>query len=132
MRLVVIDDAEVLRSVVELVSRDLGHEVVARAETLSDALAALAALATAGIAVDAILLDGRLPGPGTIAEVVAALVAAATAVPILTIAALDERETLRAACAAGATGGVLRPLSHAGLATALARLDGDGDRPSPP
>jgi DNA-binding NarL/FixJ family response regulator len=89
-----------------------GHEVVAEAESLAAALAAVAAHAPA-----AVVLDGRLePAVG---DAVARLRAAAPASRIVVIAALDETGVVRAAVAAGAGKALLRPFTPARVAEAL-------------
>ena len=131
MRLFVVDDAAVMRDVVRRVARDLGHDVVGDAPTLELALVALAGRGDDAPA--AILVDGRIAGgPETIAAVVRALRAASPASAVVAIAALEERETVRAARTAGASGAVLRPVTHTALAAALAGIDARGDRSSEP
>lgn len=116
MRLYVVDDAAVMRAAIGHVARALGHAVVGEAASLENALAGLAE-----IAVDVVLVDGRLPGqdlPPT--SVVRALADAAPNATIIVIAALDETELVARARAAGAAGALLRPVSRSGLAAALA------------
>ena len=119
MRLYVVDDAAVMRAAIGHAARALGHAIVGEAASLQDALAGLAA-----IVVDAVLVDGRLPGAQPEA-VVRALRFAVPDAAIIVIAALDETPLVSRARAAGATGALLRPVSRSGLAIALALTPGD-------
>ena len=121
MRLYIVDDAAVMRAAIGHVARALGHVVVGEAAALEDAVAALA-----GIAVDAVLVDGRLPGEELGA--IPAIAPIRRAVPdaaIIVIAALDEATLVMRARAAGATAALLRPVSRSALAAALAVQPGD-------
>jgi DNA-binding NarL/FixJ family response regulator len=132
MRLYVVDDAAVMRAAIGHVASSLGHAVVGEAASLEDALVGLGA-----IAVDAVLVDGRLPAGGreairstegedpSLISAVQVLRRAAPGAGIVVIAALDETTLVARACAAGAAGALLRPVSRSGLAAALAAVRGD-------
>lgn len=115
MRILVADDAPVARAILTRMAADAGFEVVAEAEDAASALEHFAASRP-----DLTIVDGRLPpdgGPALIARL-RDLDAAAT---IVVVAALGELELLRAATAAGAASGLLRPFVPSQVA-ALARF----------
>jgi len=123
VRLLVLDDAAVLRTLVARLAEDLGHDVVGSVATVPEALDLLPALRP-----DAALVDGRIPQAGDIAGVVRRLRAVAPELAICLIAALDEGETVVRAREAGAAGALLRPVTRTGLAAALAALAGAPER----
>ena len=116
MRLYIVDDAFVMRAAIGHVAIALGHTIVGEAASLEDAL-----VQVPDIAIDAILVDGRLP-PGSPTFVVAAIRGAAPDTAVVIIAALDETTLVAHARAAGASGAVLRPVTRSGLETALASV----------
>ena len=132
MRLYVVDDAAVMRAAIGMVADALGHVVVGEAASLEDALAGLAE-----IAVDAVLVDGRLSADVreaprraegddlSVTSVVRTIRHAAPGAAIILIAALDEMPLVARARAAGAVGALLRPVSRSGLAVALALIPDD-------
>ena len=132
MRLYVVDDAAVMRAAIGKVADALGHVVVGEAASLENALAGLAE-----IAVDAVLVDGRLAADGCAAarrtegddapvtSVVRTIGLAAPGAAIILIAALDETPLVARARAAGAVGALLRPVSRSGLAATLACIPDD-------
>ncbi len=105
MRVLVVDDAPVLRAIVARGIAALGHAVVGEAATLADAR-------TLAVAVlpDVIAVDGRLAGTGDVATLVRTLQAAAPTAAIFVIASLDEAPLVKAARAAGAHGAIKRPI----------------------
>ncbi|MGH7729548.1 MAG: response regulator [Vulcanimicrobiaceae bacterium] len=108
MRLLIVDDAAVMRTLLVRQLASLGHQVVGAVADLASALE-LAAEARP----DAILLDGRLGGCAG-GEAIAALRARAPSSAIVVVGALGERASLRAFIAAGAQAALPRPplLSH--------------------
>ncbi len=131
MRLYIVDDAAVMRAAIGHVASSLGHAVVGEAASLEDALVGLAE-----IAVDVVVVDGRLPtggreairqveGENSLISGLRVLCRAAPAARIIVIAALDETTLVARARAAGAAGALLRPVSRSGLAAALAVVRGD-------
>jgi DNA-binding NarL/FixJ family response regulator len=91
-----------------------GHEVVAEAEDEPSALERFEATHP-----DVVVIDGRLP-PGGALVVVGSLRARDARVWIVVTAALDERELLRAALAAGASAGLERPFLPSGVEAVFA------------
>jgi two-component system chemotaxis response regulator CheY len=114
VRIVVADDAALLRAAFARIARRLGHEIVAEA---ADAAALLRL--PASVAPDAVVVDGRLPPAGAMA-VIASLRQAFPHAAILVVAALGETALLRDAIRAGATGAIARPFQAEGVAAALA------------
>ncbi len=135
MRLLVIDDARVSRAHFAHVAHAEGHVVVASVDRFDTAIE----WAAEG-AYDVACLDGRLPGDAhgdahtdahaMLAARVRALCAATPGRAVVVIAALDEVETVRVARAAGAAGGLMRPVSRSGLAAVLARLAEASNEPA--
>ncbi len=103
MRILIADDAAVLRAVLRRIAESGGHEIVAEA---GDAPAA--ERAAAEHQPDAILVDGRLPPRGGVDAIARLLVSAPRASIVVTLAA-GERDGLRAAERAGAHAAFTRP-----------------------
>ncbi len=103
MRILIADDAAVLRGVLRRIAESDGHEIVAEAQD-----AAEAERAAAEHQPDAIVVDGRLPPAGGVATIARLLASAPGASIVVTLAA-GERDVLRAAERAGAHAAVTRP-----------------------
>jgi len=115
VRVLLIDDAAVLRAAFARIVASLGHDVTA----LGDPAQGLRRAAQERFA--AIVVDGRLEGWDA-TEYVAAVHAAAPQAAIFIIASLDERPLVVQAAAAGATGAVLRPFRRSQIRDAFAPL----------
>lgn len=113
VRIVLADDAAVLRALFVRIAAGLGHQVVAEADR-ADALFAM----LDGIVADALVVDGRLPPSGA-PEVVARVRAARRDLRVFVVAALEETSLVRAALAAGAAGIVVRPFVAERVAASL-------------
>ena len=103
-----------------LLVRTLGstaHEVVAHAVDADAAVAAASVLKP-----DVLIVDGRLPD-GPVHSIVARILEVAPATAVFVLVSIAEREQLQKALAAGARGGLVRPLRAADLYDALARLE---------
>jgi len=111
MRLYIVDDAAVMRAAIGHVASSLGHAVVGEAASLEDALV--------GVAIR------RVEGENSLISGLQVLCRAAPDARIIVIAALDETTLVARACAAGAAGALLRPVSRSGLSAALAVVRGD-------
>jgi DNA-binding NarL/FixJ family response regulator len=103
LRVVIADDARALRTVLGGLLARLGHVVAGEA---TDEASVLALLPSARA--DAVVVDGRLPPGGGVAAI-RAIRAAHPDVEIYVVAALEERDLVRAALASGATGAIQRP-----------------------
>jgi DNA-binding NarL/FixJ family response regulator len=114
VRIVVVDDAALVRAAMARFAQAAGHIVVATAAVADEGLALAVELAP-----DVVVVDGRLPPDGAVAFITR-LRAGGYLAAIVVIAALDEMRLVRAAVAAGATGALLRPILPGGVATALA------------
>ena len=112
MRILVVDDAAVLRAIVVRIADGLGHAIVGEAATLDDARA----LASETMP-DVILVDGRLARE--VGQVVRALQAPVPDAAIFVIASLDETALVKLAVAAGARGAILRPVVASQMRDAL-------------
>ncbi len=112
MRLVICDDASVLRAIVERQCERLGHDIVGASGDLASAVASAGAERP-----DAIFLDGRLADP--IGPAIAALLDASPGSEIYVIASLEERALVRTARAAGAAGALRRPILRSDLLATL-------------
>jgi two-component system chemotaxis response regulator CheY len=111
-RLLVVDDARVVRSVLAALAASLGHEVAGEAASEDEAVAA-----HARVRPDLVLLDVGLPDAfGAIARILAADPDAT----IVACASLGQEERLRRAIASGARRGLVRPFVRSELAEALA------------
>ncbi len=115
MRVLLIDDAAVLRAVFARIAWTLGHDV-------SEAESAPAGLRRAAAeAFSAIVVDGRLTGSDVLAYI-GALRAVAPRAAIFVIASLEERALVTRAATAGATGAILRPFRRSQIRDALAAI----------
>jgi two-component system KDP operon response regulator KdpE len=123
MRILVIEDAESIRHMIETLVSARGHEVEA-VPTGARGLDAAAARPP-----DAILLDLHLPGAVGGHEVLARLreAEATRAVPIIVISALSDDESKQRAIDAGATAYYTKPFSPTAL---LKELEGIAARES--
>jgi CheY-like chemotaxis protein len=113
LRLLVVDDAPVLRSLFARIATALGHTIVASENSAPAALARARELVP-----DALVVDGRLRAT----DIVAFIRHARTDVPavrVVIVASLEESALVAAAVAAGATGVVRRPLVRAQIGDAL-------------
>lgn len=116
MRILIVDDAPALRTVLTRILVSLGHEVTGHAVDEPAALALAARTRP-----DAIAIDGRLAG----ADVVALLGKLRSAVPeasLLVVASLAETALVRAARDAGAAAVVARPFLPSRIAATLHEL----------
>jgi two-component system chemotaxis response regulator CheY len=113
VRILVADDAPVARAILTRMAVEAGFEVVAEAADAASALERFTADRP-----DLTIVDGRLPPDGGVAAIerLRQLDPAAT---IVIIAALGELELLRAASAAGAASGLLRPFVPSQVAALL-------------
>lgn len=100
LRVVVVDDHEVVRSGLRSALTDRRIEVVAEAGTVDDAVAAVRRHRP-----DVLVLDVRLPGGGAPAVLLAL---GADAPPTLAVSASDERDDVVRTVAAGASGYLLK------------------------
>jgi CheY-like chemotaxis protein len=103
LRILIADDAAVLRGIFRRIAESGGHQIVAEARD-----AAEAERAAAEHQPDAIVLDGRLPPAGAFDAIARLLVSAPGASIVVTLAA-GERDALRAAERAGAHAALTRP-----------------------
>jgi two-component system chemotaxis response regulator CheY len=113
MRILIADDAAVIRAALTAMAASAGHEIVGEAGDAEETIA----LARAGKP-DAVVVDGRLP-PGGVAHLIARLHDLLPQARLIVIAALDETGIVRAAHAAGATGALLRPILPAQVVRAF-------------
>jgi len=113
VRVLVVDDARVMRIACERILGTLGYADVASADRAANGLRAARELRP-----DAVVVDGRLVEcdvPAYVAQLRAVLPQAA----ILVIAAIDEVALVRACVARGATGALKRPLLRSDVAARL-------------
>ena len=120
MRVLVADDARILRSLLARMLVTLGHAVVGEAETLDRAHALAGELRP-----DVVAVDGRLEGTADVVALVTSLHRASPASAILIIASLEEMPLVRRAIAAGARGAIRRPIVGSQLREALALACGE-------
>jgi DNA-binding NarL/FixJ family response regulator len=116
VRILLADDAGVMREIFARIVIPAGHELVGQAAEASEAVA-LAAL----LAPDVVVVDSRLP-PGGGLEALAKLRAAAPGAALLLLAAVAEQALVREALAAGASGALRRPLLASQVLGVLAGL----------
>jgi DNA-binding NarL/FixJ family response regulator len=114
VRIVIVDDAALIRAAVTAFAQAAGHTVVATAAVADEGVACAMQFGP-----DVVVVDGRLPPEGAV-SFITRLRATGYAAAIVVIAALDETRLVRAAVAAGATGALLRPILPGGVAAALA------------
>jgi DNA-binding NarL/FixJ family response regulator len=122
VRILLVDDAALLRTLFTRMATALGHEVVGEADT-ADAAFALAR----ELAPDAIVVDGRL-GDTELGPLVSGLVRAAAGSAVLVVAALDEPGVAALARRFGAAGLVRRPFSRAQICEVLGACERGGGR----
>ena len=115
MRVLIADDARVMRSMLARTLATLGHAVIGEAATLERAQTV--ALEEQP---DVIAVDGRLGGAVDVAALVRSLQPAAPAAAIFVIVSLDEMPLVKRAVAAGARGAIRRPIVASQLREALA------------
>ncbi len=113
MRILIADDAAVLRAALGRMAAAAGHEIVGEARDADETLALAHAVKP-----EAVVVDGRLPPDGA-APLIARLAELLPRARLIVIAALDERALVRAARAAGAAGALLRPILPAHVARAF-------------
>ncbi|MGP6159150.1 MAG: response regulator [Vulcanimicrobiaceae bacterium] len=116
MRILLADDAAVLRAAFARIAASAGHELVGEAADVSQAAALAAELEP-----DVVVLDSRLPPSGA-RDALAAVGAAAPAASLLVLAAAGEQGLVRACLAAGARGALLRPLLGSQVLAVLGSL----------
>jgi two-component system nitrate/nitrite response regulator NarL len=116
VRIVLADDAAVMREIFARIVVPAGHELVAQAGDAGEA-AGLAARH----APDLVVVDSRLPPRGGL-EALAGIRAAAPQAVVLFVAAAGEQQLVRAGVAAGAGGALLRPLLASQVLSVLASL----------
>jgi DNA-binding NarL/FixJ family response regulator len=114
VRILVADDAAVVRSALRRIAGRLEHEIVAEAVDANEAR-----VRSEETRPQIALVDSRLPPDGALG-LIAFL--AAQGVAVLVIASLAERALVREAVAAGARGALLRPLLASQAGDALAEL----------
>lgn len=115
VRVLLIDDAAVMRTMFTRIAETLGHEP----SSVGSAAEGLRCAATGDF--PAIIVDGRLEGSDVLAYVGALRIAAPLSAVFL-IASLEERALVQQAAAAGATGAILRPFRGSQIRDALAAL----------
>ncbi len=93
-----------------------GFEILAHAQDADAAIASARDLEP-----DVFVVDARLPGGGA-PGIVSRIREAAPATAIFVVVSLAERDVLGASIAAGASGGLIRPLRPADVAAALVRV----------
>jgi DNA-binding NarL/FixJ family response regulator len=117
LRIVIVDDAAVERSIFARIAVALGHEIAGEAADVA-----------AGVQLareqrpNLIVLDGRLPGDGL--DAIEPLLAAAPGAHVAVIAALNELDLVRAARARGASAAFRRPLLMSQVADVLVEMGG--------
>ena len=111
MHILIVEDSESIRQMIEALVSSRGHEVVA---VSTGARAIEAALAQRP---DVVLLDLNLPGGMDGFDVCRRLRSEATtkAVPVLVISAMDDSHSKEGAAAAGATAYYTKPFSPTAL-----------------
>jgi two-component system chemotaxis response regulator CheY len=110
-RLLLVEDARLVRRMLALFVEGLGHVVVAEAASGSEAVAAYVRESP-----DVVLLDAGLEA-GT--EAIAAILAHDPAARIVACASREQVEQMRLAIASGARRGVARPFELSELASAI-------------
>jgi DNA-binding NarL/FixJ family response regulator len=107
MRILIADDAAVIRAALARMAAAAGHEIVGEARDAEETLALARAAEP-----EAVVVDGRLPPGGAAgsATLIACLRDLLPSARLIVIAALDETAIVRAAYAAGAAGALLRPI----------------------
>jgi DNA-binding NarL/FixJ family response regulator len=125
LRVVLIDDHEMVAEALALALRSSGIDVVARAGSLGDGLPLVASSEP-----DVVLLDFRLPD-GDAIDGVKALAASGDSVPVLVVTAVADETTAVDVLAAGATGYVTKDLPITDLVAAL-RTAASGGTVVPP
>jgi len=104
MRILIADDAAIIRAALARMATAAGHEIVGEAGDAEETLVLARAVEP-----EAVVVDGRLPPDGA-APLIARLSDLLPRARLIVIAALDERALVRAALAAGAAGALLRPI----------------------
>jgi DNA-binding NarL/FixJ family response regulator len=122
VRILVVDDAALLRTLFTRMATALGHEVVGEADAPGAALALARSLAP-----DAIVVDGRLADT-EVGPLLADLRQAAASSAIFVVAALDEPVLAELARRFGAAGLVRRPFSRAQICAVLDACETGGGR----
>jgi two-component system chemotaxis response regulator CheY len=122
VRILVVDDAALLRTLFTRMATALGHEVVGEADAPGAALALARSLAP-----DAIVVDGRLADT-EVGPLLADLRQAAASSAIFVVAALDEPGLAELARRFGAAGLVRRPFSRAQICEVLDACETAGGR----
>ena len=115
MRVLVVDDAAVMRAIVAVVLERHGFEVAGEAASAAEALAQYRALHP-----DVVILDVALPGTdgGTALREILAMDESAR---IVVCGSSDQRSLIDAALAAGALGYIAKPVQPQAAAEALRR-----------
>jgi CheY-like chemotaxis protein len=118
MRILIIEDSDAIRQMIEALVIPLGHDVIAVPTGAKGIDAALS------VAPDAILLDLHLPGSYDGFDVTKALRAhpVTEAVPIVVISGLSDTASQERALEAGATAYYTKPFSPMALLKELERL----------
>jgi DNA-binding NarL/FixJ family response regulator len=116
VRILIVDDAPPLRTVLAHILTSLGHDVTGHA---GDAAAARAL--AAATRPDAVVVDGRLEAPG-VATLFGELRSLVPEASLLLVASLGETALVRAAYQAGAAGVLARPFLRSRVAATLAEL----------
>lgn len=113
MRILLVDDAAILRALFTRIATSLGHAVVGEAHSSAGALDSARALAP-----DAIVVDGRLGG-GDLTRFLRDLRQAAPCSTVLIVAAVGEAVPVRLARDGVAAGLLRRPFSRAQIRDVL-------------
>ena len=116
MRVLVVDDAAVMRALLGAILRRKGFEVAGEAAGAAEALAQYDALRPG-----AVILDVTMPDMDG-ASAVRALLERDHAARIIACGFSSQRELVEAACAAGALGYVAKPFAPQQIAETLERI----------
>jgi DNA-binding NarL/FixJ family response regulator len=116
VRILVADDAEVMRRVLARIVVPAGYEIVGEAAEAAEAAAQAARLAP-----DVVVVDLRLPPAGGL-DALVRIRAAAPGPAVVLVAAVAEQGLVREGMAAGARGALLRPLLASQVLDVLAGL----------
>jgi len=116
VRILIVDDAPPLRTVLSHILTSLGHDVAGHAADEATALALAAQTRP-----DAIAVDGRFAGAGVVA-LLAKLRLAAPKASLLLVASLGETGLVRVARETGASGVLARPFLRSRVSATLSAI----------
>jgi DNA-binding response OmpR family regulator len=117
VRILIVDDAPPLRTVLSQILISLGHDVAGYAADEASALTLAVEMHP-----DAIALDGRLKGVSVVA-LLANLRSTVPGASVLLVASLGETALVRAARDAGAAGVLARPFLRSRVAATLSEVE---------